>query len=224
MFSFFKKRKVEDEVPMPDIQTKPEQPEEKEPVKPVRTEFKNGCFAIKNEEGQTLYSKDGKILVKDASKMYIFDDALEGEFVSARRNTTGFWTYGYRYEIYNADGLTVYTDGTFIKDEKSIGPNLIMFPNNYREYAKLSIYSKVLKRFVSPEDGMYGFWFDGVIGIFNGDKELTAVKAVTDGVENIGYGALMESKKYRTTYIIDLDGNIIEENKEEIKEEKNEEK
>ena len=205
MFSFFKKRKVEDEVPMPDIQTKPEQPEEKEPVKPVRTEFKNGCFAIKNEEGQTLY-------------------ALEGEFVSARRNTTGFWTYGYRYEIYNADGLTVYTDGTFIKDEKSIGPNLIMFPNNYREYAKLSIYSKVLKRFVSPEDGMYGFWFDGVIGIFNGDKELTAVKAVTDGVENIGYGALMESKKYRTTYIIDLDGNIIEENKEEIKEEKNEEK
>ena len=222
MFSFFKRRKFDNEVPTPDIQNQPEQPKEKEPVKSVRTEFKNGCFAIKNEEGQTLYSKDGKFLVKDTCKMYIFDDALEGEFVSVRRNTTGFWTYGYRYGIYNADGLTVYTDGTFIKDEKSIGPNLIMFPKNYCDCTNLSIYSKVLKRFVSPEDGMYEFWFDGVIGIFNEDKELTAVKAVRDDVENIGYGALMESKKCRTTYIIDLDGNIIEENKEEIKEEKNE--
>ena len=221
MFSFFKRRKLDDVVPMLDVQTKPEQPEEKEPVKPVRTEFKNGCFAIRNEEGQTLYSKNGEILVKDTCKTFIFADAVDGEFVSVRRDTTSFWTYEYHYVIYNADGLRVYTDGAFIKNEKEIGPNLIMFENNFCDDTELSIYSKVLKRFVSPEDGMRIFWFDGVIGIFNEDKELTAVKAVRDWDENIGYGTLMESKRYRTTYIIDLDGNIIEENKEEIKEEKN---
>lgn len=221
MFSFFKRRKPDDEVPMPDIQNQPEQPEEKEPVKPVRTEFNNGCFAIENEKGQTLYSRDGKILVKDELKKFIFHDAIDGEFVSARLNPTGFWSYEYRYYIYNADGLQAYNDGTFIKNEKFIGPNFIMFPDSFCECTKFSIYSKVLKRFVSPEDGMRCFWFDGVIGIFNEDKELTALKAVRDGVENIGYGTLMESKKYRITYIIDLDGNIVEENKEEIKEEKN---
>ena len=224
MFSFFKKKKLPNLVEMPEIQPQPEQPEKKEPV---RTDFKNGCFSIAKEDGQTLYSKDGKILVTDTVNRFVFQDAILDEFVSVQYTKDSFWSYNrYNYDNYNADGLRIYTNGTFIMDEKTTGPNLIMFPySSCYEYAKLSIYSKVLKRFVSPEDGMREFWFDGVIGIFNEDKELTAVKAVRNEVEYNGYGTLMETKKYRTTYIIDLDGNITDFVKEEIKEEEtNEEK
>lgn len=220
MFSFFKKRKPEGEVPMPDIQNQPEPPEKKEPV---RTEYKNGCFTVKEGDEVTLFSKDGKVLLRDTCGghvfgRYVFEDAFDGEFVSVHSSGYGGWSLN--YDLYNADGLRIHTDGSPITDEETLGQNLIMFPG----YRRLSIYSKVLKRFVSVDDGKYGFWFDGVIGLRDEDGKLTDIKAVSDEVETDGYGTLMIRKKYRVTYVIDLDGNIIKVTKKEIKEEENEEK
>ena len=215
MFSFFKRRKPEGEAPTPDIQNQPEQPEKKEPV---RTDYKNGCYTVKKGDEVTFFSKDGKALLRDACGRYVFENAFDGEFVSVHSSGCGGWRLD--YDLYNANGLRIHTDGSPITDEETLGQNLVMFPC----YRRLSIYSKVLKRFVSVDDGKYEFWFDGVIGLRDENGKLTDIKAVSDEVETNGYGTLMICKKYRVTYVIDLDGNIIKVTKKEIKEEENGEK
>ena len=215
MFNFFKKKKLDNEVEMPEIQPQPEQLEEK---KPVRTEFRNGCFEIADAHGHTLYSKDGKLLVIDTDNRYKFSDADEDTFVVVYFDAPQ-WYCSYNYDFYNCDGIKIRSStGYFIRNEKRLGQNLILIPSdgwyNYGT-SRFAIYSKALNRFTSVEDGRREFWFDGVDGIFDENGELTGAKAVRNEVEENGYGTLMERKEYVTVYIIDLDGNILRTEREE---------
>ena len=214
MFNFFKKKKLDNEVEMPEIQPQPEQLEEK---KPVRTEFRNGCFEIADAHGHTLYSKDGKVLLIDTCSIYKFSDADEDSFVVVYTDVPYLCSWR-NYDFYNCDGIKIRSTGYFIRNEKSLGQNLILIPSNeWHNYdrAGFAIYSKTLKRFTSIENGTHEFWFDGVAGIFDENGELTGIKAVRNEVEENGYGTLMERKEYVTAYIIDLDGNILRTEREE---------